>query len=375
MSLARVLSVSSLVAVMPPSISPSSNPSSTPAQISATDKNPAMGVSPASTISHRPGPQNAFVRADTYISVDAYFKGPRNTSHHSKLPMFMRLYGSVIPRMIIPMLVLAGWSTLITCLCQFVYPLVVNTVLLTVLGLIVGLAISFRTSSGYERYIEGRKYWAQLSQAARDLGRHLWVHVRERADAGEATAKHDLLGKLTALNLIVAFAVALKHKLRFEPYAHYPDLEHRVRHLDSFAAAAYDAEAAGPTHVKRSWLKTVAGEYLDISFAESNPREALQRSTRNLGNLPLEVLLHLSAYVESLAADGTLAADGRQGLVMADLAVLNEVLAGTERILNTPLPLAYSIAISQITWIYCLALPFQLWQSLGWITIPGTVIG
>ena len=60
---------------------------------------------------------------------------------------------------------------------------------------------------------------------------------------------------------------------------------------------------------------------------------------------------------------------------MANLSSLNEVLAGTERVVNTPLPLAYSIAISQITWVYVLALPFQLWDSLKWVTIPGTVVG
>jgi putative membrane protein len=52
---------------------------------------------------------------------------------------------------------------------------------------------------------------------------------------------------------------------------------------------------------------------------------------------------------------------------------MNEVLTGTERILATPLPLAYSIAISQITWLYVLILPFQLYTRLGWITIPATL--
>jgi putative membrane protein len=52
---------------------------------------------------------------------------------------------------------------------------------------------------------------------------------------------------------------------------------------------------------------------------------------------------------------------------------MNDVLAGTERVLSTPLPLAYRIAISQITWVYVLVLPFQLYGELGWITIPGTI--
>lgn len=53
---------------------------------------------------------------------------------------------------------------------------------------------------------------------------------------------------------------------------------------------------------------------------------------------------------------------------------LNDVLTGTERILNTPLPVAYSIAIAQMTWVYILLLPFQLYNSLKWVTIPGSIL-
>ena len=101
----------------------------------------------------------------------------------------------------------------------------------------------------------------------------------------------------------------------------------------------------------------------------------VKRSKKNLGNLPLEILSYLSAYVQSITQNGTLSNGVHQGMIMANIASLNEVLAGTERVLNTPLPVAYSIAISQITWVYVIMLPFQLWKSLGWITIPGTVVG
>jgi hypothetical protein len=56
------------------------------------------------------------------------------------------------------------------------------------------------------------------------------------------------------------------------------------------------------------------------------------------------------------------------------LTTLTEIQTGTERVLNTPLPEAYSIVISQITWIYVLALPFQLYKSLSWVTIPGSLL-
>ena len=91
-------------------------------------------------------------------------------SKHSKCPFFMRMHGSVLPKMIIPLLVVTCWSTLITCISTFITPLNVSNLLLTVLGFVVGLAISFRTSSAYERYMAGTledyEYPSEAVQAA-----------------------------------------------------------------------------------------------------------------------------------------------------------------------------------------------------------------
>lgn len=148
--------------------------------------------------------------------------------------------GSITPQMIVPLVFVACWATVITCISQFVKPLVVSSLLLTVLGFVVGLGISFRTSSAYERYVEGRKYWGQLIQTSRDLSRHIWIHAGERHGEDPAKGRADLLAKLTALNLITAFAVSLKRKLRFEPFTNYDDLEQLVAHLSTFAAEATD---------------------------------------------------------------------------------------------------------------------------------------
>jgi|ERR1700761_2198100 len=51
----------------------------------------------------------------------------------------------------------------------------------------------------------------------------------------------------------------------------------------------------------------------------------------------------------------------------------HEVLTGCDRIVHTPLALAYTIAIHQITWIYIILLPFQLDSTLKWIAIPACV--
>lgn len=59
---------------------------------------------------------------------------------------------------------------------------------------------------------------------------------------------------------------------------------------------------------------------------------------------------------------------------MNGLLSLTDSLTGLERILTTPIPFSYSIHLWVVTVIYCLALPFQIWKAMGWLTIPGTTV-
>lgn len=106
----------------------------------------------------------------------------------------------------------------------------------------------------------------------------------------------------TALNLIVAYAQALKHRLRFEPYTHYRDLRDLVGHLDTFAKEATEFEPQrddDPPTFWESW-----GDYLAIPMFTSNPRKTIKRASYPLGNLPLEILNHLTVYINSIVAGG-----------------------------------------------------------------------
>ncbi|PWY70252.1 UPF0187-domain-containing protein [Aspergillus heteromorphus CBS 117.55] len=306
--------------------------------------------------------------------INRYFHGPRDLDRHSKWPIFLRMHGSIMPKMILPLGFVAIWATLITCISKWVHntpfsPSVgINDILLTVTGFVVSLALSFRSSTAYERWGEGRKYWALLNQTARNLARTFWVSTAERE--GEL-GKDDLLAKLTAINLILGFAVSLKHKLRFEPDVGYEDLAGLVGYLDTFAKEAHDRQVVRPPP-HTPWKSF--GEYLGISFAESNPRKLIKRTKKPLGHLPLEILNHLSAYVDRCIANGTLSVSLHQSQAITGIATLNEILTGTERVLDTPLPAAYSISIAQIAWIYVLVLPFQLYDFLHWVTIPGSIV-
>lgn len=134
----------------------------------------------------------------------------------------------------------------------------------------------------------------------RNVARYIWVHVEERE--GEQ-AKDDLLQKVTAMNLILSFALAVKHRLRFEPYAHYADIAGLVSHLDTYAKAAFKEEHL---EERKSSPWKALGERLGLPFALSNPRKEMKRSDRPLGNLPLEILSYLSAYFEEVSNNGQL---------------------------------------------------------------------
>ena len=86
------------------------------------------------------------------------------------------MHGSVTPEMILPLFLVDGWATCITCISKYAYDRTslcrnhlyvyltprrytvgINSLLLAVLGFVVGLGLSFRSSTAYERYSEGRK--------------------------------------------------------------------------------------------------------------------------------------------------------------------------------------------------------------------------
>lgn len=199
------------------------------------------------------------------VDIEEYFKGPMDF-HHSKWPAFMRLRGSVLPKMIIPLTFVGAWATAITCIDHFVHSLSIEYLLLTVTGFVVGLALSFRSTTAYERYTEGRKYWAQLLLSSRNLARLIWVHVQERHAVSAELGRSDVLAKLAALNLLNAFAVSLKHRLRFEPSTEYPDLAPLLCNVRTLAGEA--DQAALREHKVGSW-KAAGQVHFDLTSLSS----------------------------------------------------------------------------------------------------------
>ncbi|KAI0027137.1 Bestrophin, RFP-TM, chloride channel-domain-containing protein [Vararia minispora EC-137] len=113
----------------------------------------------------------------------------------------------------------------------------IPNVLLTVLGVVIGFVISYRASSGYDRYWMGRTAWSDVIRNIRTLSRLIWFHVPLRlapksspdAPLDESEIRDVMKEKRLAVDLIEACVIAVKHHLRSEAGIYYEDLYHLTR--------------------------------------------------------------------------------------------------------------------------------------------------
>jgi putative membrane protein len=93
------------------------------------------------------------------------------------------------------------------------------------------------------------------------------------------------------------------HRLRFEPYIEYSDLQGYVSHLNTYAKEANAGVIAEKKRVNP--IKRI-GQALGLAFAQDNPRTLVKNAHKPIGNLPQEILIHLQVYMESLFENKTL---------------------------------------------------------------------
>lgn len=182
-------------------------------------------------------------------------------------------------------------------------------------SLVLGLLLVFRTNTSYERFWEGRKLWGNVVNQTRNLARQMWVAIHEKYPA-------DHEAKVTAIRLLPAFAVALKLHLRGQSPS--PELAELVS---------------------------------EVQFAK----------LQTMNNPPLEIAFWVADYLQTQQVQHKLHPYQLAACLKA-IDVLVDTLGGCERILKTPMPLAYSIHLKQLLMLYCLALPFQMVDSVGWGT-------
>jgi ion channel-forming bestrophin family protein len=227
----------------------------------------------------------------------------------------LKLRGSVLPAVLPRTLICGLFGIVVSGLYTRGWPVSLPVLASVIPNIVLGLMLVFRTNTAYERFWEGRKLWGNMINAVRNLARGIWVSILEKDP-------QDREAKLATLQLILAFVVATKLHLRQDPIN--PELEPLL------------------SRAKYSTLKT-------------------------MNNPPLEIAVWIQDYLQQQFYRKCL--DGFQlNTLLETLNSMVDNLGGCERILKTPIPLAYAIHLKQLLLIYCLTLPFQFVAQLHWWT-------
>lgn len=231
------------------------------------------------------------------------------------LQVAFQIKGSVLSAIFPRVIAFGLFGVFVSLLYHFKLPVSQPIFESVIPSIVLGLLLVFRTNTAYDRFWEGRKSWGSMVNDTRNLAREIWVSIEE-------INPEDKNKKIAMLYLLIAFSVATKLHLRGEPVN--SELDELMGH----------------------------SKYLKLT---------------TMNNPPLEIAFWIGNYLQKQY--NRKCVNTYQLIAMQEL--LNNLvdnLGACERILKTPIPLAYAIHLKQLLLIYCLLLPFQMVESLGWYT-------
>ncbi|KNC91818.1 bestrophin family protein [Trabulsiella odontotermitis] len=180
----------------------------------------------------------------------------------------------------------------------------------SILGVAIAVFLGFRNNACYSRYVEARQLWGQLMIASRSLLREV------KNTLPEDPALSDFV------RMQIAFAHCLRMTLRRQPQS---------ATLARYLSEA-DLQQVVMAHSPANRILLLMGNWLAARRANGQLSDILFHSLNNRLN---------------------------------DMSV---VLAGCERIANTPIPFAYTLILHRTVYLFCIMLPFALVSDLHYMT-------
>lgn len=187
----------------------------------------------------------------------------------------------------------------------------------TVLGLVVGLLLVFRTNTAYDRWWEGRKQLGQILNSCRNLAIGFEAYLDQEPNTKKAEIKQ----------LIIAYFWSLKNHLREKDYS---------------------------------------------ALSEQLP-ENYHADFQRFEHKPNFVLLCINRHIVRLVKEKTISPE-QQMLLETTLKNLTDSLGACERIRNTPMPMGYALHLKRILLIYIVTLPLSFIDILHWWSIPVVIL-
>jgi putative membrane protein len=182
----------------------------------------------------------------------------------------------------------------------------------SLLGIVLGLFLVFRTNSAYDRWWEGRRLWGSMVNSTRNLALKLNAYISK-----ENHEDRDWFAKM-----IANFAFATKGNLR--------------------------------SGVQLAELAPVSEDFLN--------------DLKKYKHKPNRISALLYEKVNTLYKGGQLTGDQLIN-VDKELKDLIDIMGGCERIRNTPIPYSYMMYIKKFIFIYIVTLPFGFVADSGYFTI------
>lgn len=239
------------------------------------------------------------------------------TKTKSWFRLVFQLKGSVISAIYQRVIGFGLFSFIISVLYYFKLPVSQPIFASIIPSIVLGLLLVFRTNTAYERFWEGRRLWGNLVNDARNMSWQIGTMIND-------IEPEDRAKRVAIMRLVVAFPIACKLCLRSEPVN--PELEDLMSH----------------------------SQYLRL---------------KQINNPPLQIVFWIADYLQQQYQRGNAVLHySHVVFLQTTVKSMMESLGHCERILKTPLPLAYTIHLKQLLLIYCLLLPFQLIKDLGWGT-------
>lgn len=232
-------------------------------------------------------------------------------------------YSRHVMRTLRPVLLfMAGYSALLCYLVLDVFRLhekeFHSTIAMhSLLGIVLGLFLVFRTNSAYDRWWEGRKLWGSMVNNTRNLAHKLNAFL----------PKGDELDRKYFSIMIPNFVVSVREHLR-------KGVNQR------------DLEDAGGDFMQRiEHVKHIPNRVSSLMYERIN--ELLQNKV--------------------ITGDHLIVMD-------RELKEFSDILGACERIKNTPIPYSYSMYIKKFIFIFIVTLPFGFVTLMEYMTIPVVVL-
>ncbi|MCD1118741.1 bestrophin family protein [Chryseobacterium turcicum] len=235
----------------------------------------------------------------------------RQRTHWLKMLFIWK--GSVLKKIITQLFIITIFSVAVYYFNGKIYDYKVklNPTVFTLIGLALAIFMGFCNTASYDRFWEGRKLWGLLVIETRSLTRQILSFIPN-------VPKEE---KQEIVKLISAFCWSLNDQLRGKS---------ETGNLKKLLSEDQFHQIQGKTFIPNIILGFIS-DWLHT-----------QNKKGNIDTIVLSSMNH-------------------------QLNQFSNISGGCERILNTPLPFAYSVLLHRTVYLYCFWLPFGLLDSLDWM--------